>query len=144
MKTFQIKHNNITEALGAIKMAKPFAIRDGHGTGTNMNEHCVGVWIHSDGKRISPAFDYPIHCLNRCEWSEHNKDYYLSSWSNGGNIINGEYQGNGMNDLDRLIICDNYDELVTVADSFADYLWELDNPNQVPSLRKLSELDQAS
>ena len=113
MKTLTINNNTLTtEIMSAIEAATPFDIRDNHSSYGDMAK-CIGVWVQANG-RLSFAAKYKIYCLNEVNISKRDNEVYLSTMSNGGLINQGEYYGNGMNNIAGLIICDNTDELKQV------------------------------
>lgn len=113
MKTLTIDNNTLTsKIMDAINDTTPFDIKDNHSSYDNKAK-CIGVWVQANDK-LSLASKHKVYCLNGVGISKRDNQVYLSTISNGGLISNGEYHGNGMNDIVELIICDNVDELKQV------------------------------
>jgi len=109
--------------MDAIEEAVPLSIRDTHGHNDSTAE-CIGVWVLENGNLSFASKHHKIYCLNKIDISKRDNEPYLSTMSNGGLITNSEYQGNGMNDISKLIICDDIDELKQVINSTkVDELW---------------------
>ena len=120
MKTITITNNNTTNAFEAIEAANlNIEVISNHG-GT----HTVNAVYELVNGKLAPSLDLPIYCLNRLYVGETDGELHMSTWSVGGNFMNGEYSGTGSCALAKAHIFESEEELIAFVASHNDELDE--------------------
>jgi len=118
MKTVTILNNNISEIFASVKTSASTEAVSNHG-GTH---EVYGVFELANNK-LAPLLDLPIYCLNRLYVGEDGK-LHVSTWSVGGNVMHGAYQGTGSCALVAVHTFENEKELIEFVKNHDDELDE--------------------